>query len=87
MKSYLAEGHTDSASLAVQQIPASVIEQPLAKIVKGEVLLHQSDSVNAIALLQMLLAQKRKKTHIYSGQPPELLLMRPTVTFQKQLVC
>lgn len=61
IKSQLAAGFPDSAALSQKQIPASVTEQPLAKVVKGEILLHQGDSMNAIALFSEAIGTKRKK--------------------------
>jgi tetratricopeptide (TPR) repeat protein len=61
IKSQLAAGYADSAALTLQQIPASVTEQPLAKVLKGELLLQKNDSVNAIALFTEAIGTKRKK--------------------------
>lgn len=61
VKSQLAAAHTDSASLTLAQIPATVSEQPLVKVIKGEVLLHKGDSVNALALFTEAIGTKRKK--------------------------
>ncbi len=61
IKSQLAAGYSDSAALTLQQIPASVTEQPLAKVLRGELLLQKNDSANAVALFTEAIGTKRKK--------------------------
>lgn len=61
IKSQLAAGNADSASLTLQQIPATVTEQPLAKVLRGELYLQKNDSVNAVALFAEAIGTKRKK--------------------------
>ncbi len=61
VKSQLAAGHTDSASLTIAQIPATLSAEPLAKVIRGEVLLHKTDSVNAWTFFNEAIGTKRKK--------------------------
>ncbi|MFZ6025190.1 MAG: tetratricopeptide repeat protein [Bacteroidota bacterium] len=61
IKSQLAAGYTDSASLTLQQIPAVLSTQPLAKVIRGELLLQKNDSLNAIVFLNDAMGTKRKK--------------------------
>lgn len=61
VKSQLAAGYTDSAHLTMQQIPATLSDQPLIKVLRGELLLHKSDSVNAWTQFNEAIGTKRKK--------------------------
>ncbi len=61
VKSQLAAGHIDSVSLTIQQIPATIAEHPLAKVIRGELLLHKNDSLHAWSLFTEAIGTKRKK--------------------------
>jgi len=61
VKSQLAAGYTDSATYSLSKLPAAIMEQPMAKVIRGELLLHKGDSINAQVLFNEAMGTKRKK--------------------------
>ncbi len=60
-KSQLAADQADSANLTIQQLPQTIAEQPLAKVIKGELLLNKGDSIAAWTMFNDAIGTKRKK--------------------------
>ncbi len=60
-KSQLAAKQADSANLTIQQLPEAIAEQPLAKVIKGELLLNKGDSTAAWTMFNDAIGTKRKK--------------------------
>ena len=60
-RAQMAAGHTDSAALSIQQMPAELKTQPLGKVIQGAVLLQKEDSVTALQLFTEAIGTKRKK--------------------------
>jgi tetratricopeptide (TPR) repeat protein len=86
IKSQLAAGNLDSALYTAQKIPASLTEQPLAKVIRGEISLHKADSINAAILFTEAIGSKRKKDPLIQWAVARAMVDAPKTDLRQAIV-